>query len=211
MELFIYNSTPGNALWEQDRNTYLRLRGELNVSTRADHVRMAALSVQAQYIFRRRQRNISLKGSHEEYRKRLVETLPQNAPQFFPEVDRFLNLLGVTCSAEDFDNAVLFAIDEWTQSLYAVRDHHYPELQAFFSRLENCETPLDLLFRGLFLARFKMFREKSINIVLFTLFLIMVIANSSSLMVLPWSRFVRTVAAAALFVVGVLRILEFLT
>jgi len=36
-----------------------------------------------------------------------------------------------------------------------MRDPKYFELKNFFFQLENCSTPLDLLFRGLFYARAK--------------------------------------------------------
>lgn len=140
--------------YQESRKLYFILSDKLNASVRNDPAKMAALSVIAQYLFIKRN-SVSINLSPTQYRNEQGRVLPLGSPQFFREVKSFLEVLGTSCALNAFDNAVLMKIDLFTQALYTMRDRRYLELKDFFFRLENCDTPLDLLFRGLFVARAK--------------------------------------------------------
>lgn len=126
---------------------------------------MASLSVLSQYVFLKRHQTSVIK-SVQAYCEELSRVLPANAPKFFPEIQNLLHVLSIDYPPSEFDNAVLLKIDVWTHGVYAMRDPRYFELKNLFSRLENCDSPLDLLFRGLFLARARRSHHQLVRVVL---------------------------------------------
>lgn len=141
---------------------------------------MAALSVIAQYLFVKRN-SVSINLSPTQYRDEQARVLPSRASRFFREVQSFVEVLGASCTPDEFDNAVLLKIDLFTQALHGMRDTRYFELKNLFFRLENCDTPLDLLFRGLFYARTKQNVRKASRTVIALLGLIV-------LLIILWLR-----------------------
>jgi len=162
----IYDPATGDDLYQKNRQLYFGLAEKLNASVRTAPSRMVALSAHSQYIFMKRNQT-SINKSVQDYCEDLSRTLPANAPRFFPEIQNFLDVLGVNCTPSEFDNAVLVKIDVYSQGIYASRDRRYFELKNFFFKLENCDSPLDLLFRGLFYARARQSHRKLVR-VLFT-------------------------------------------
>jgi len=140
--------------YQKDKKLYLTLSGKLNSSVRDDPAKMAALSVISQYLFLKRNA-VSINKSSATYCAEQARLLPQRALKFFPEIQAFLKNLDITCKPDEFDNAIIGKIDVFTQAIFSMRDRKYFELKDFFFRFENCATPLDLLFRGLFYARAK--------------------------------------------------------
>lgn len=151
----IYGSDHAEANDEQyqkDKQLYLSLSDTLNSSIRGDSGRMAVLSSISQALFQKRN-TVSINKSSAFYRREQASSLPLRASRFFPELQRFLNNVGVTCRLDEFDNAIIAKIDVYTQALFSMEDPEYFRFKDFFFRLENCPTPLDLLFRGLFYTR----------------------------------------------------------
>jgi len=116
--------------YQKNRKLYSTLYDKLNESIRNHTHKMAALSVISQHLFLKRN-SVSIKKTPSLYRQSLARLLPMYAPKFFPEVRSFLKVLGVTCTPDEFDNAVLLKIDIFTQELYGIRDHRYLELKIF--------------------------------------------------------------------------------
>jgi len=140
--------------YQKDKKLYCTLSNKLNSSIRDDSSKMAALSVITQYLFQKRN-VVSINKPSVSYCAEQTRLLPLRTLKFFPEIQAFLKNLNITCQPDEFDNAIIGKIDVFTQAIFISRDRKYFELKDFFFRLENCFTPLDLLFRGLFYARAK--------------------------------------------------------
>jgi hypothetical protein len=140
--------------YQKYKKIYLSLSTQLNKPLGDEYDKKVSLSVISQFIFEKRNK-VSINKTSFAYRHKQAYLLPSLAPKFFPKIEEFLKNLKITCQPSDFDNAILGKIDIFTQSLYAHRDKEYFDLKNFFFQLENCSTPLDLLFRGLFYARAK--------------------------------------------------------
>ena len=148
------NSNINDKQYQKERKIYLSLSDKLNHPLRDEPARKTALSVLSQYLFQKRNK-ISINKSSSSYCTEQAHLLPLQVLKFFPEIKAFLKNLDITCRPDDFDNAIIGKVDTFTQALFSIRDRKYFEFKNFFFPLENCSTPLDLIFRGLFYARAK--------------------------------------------------------
>jgi len=140
--------------YQKDKKVYLSISDKLNTSVRDNPAEMAALSVISHCLFLKRN-TVSINKSAEAYSMKQTHSLPLRASKFFPEIQAFLKIIDIICPPDEFDRAVIAKIDVFTQALFSWRDPKYFELKDHFFRLENCSSPLDLLFRGIFYARAK--------------------------------------------------------
>ena len=139
---------------QEDKKIYLSFAEKLNAPLRGEPAKTAALSLISQYIFLKRNK-VSINKTSGGYLLAQFRSQLLLWPKYCPEIEAFLENLNISCQAGDFDDVVLSKIDTYTQELYSHRDPAYFDLKNYFFQLENCSTPLDLLFRGLFYARAK--------------------------------------------------------
>jgi len=158
----VYETDEGQ--YQKCKDLYLTLSEKLNRSLENDLYKRAAISTISQFLFKKRN-VISINMPSEKYRSEMARSLTIRAPKFFSEIERLLKILEISCQPIDFDNAILSKIDYHTQKMASNEDYTYFDYKNIFFSLNNCSTPLDLLFRGLFIARAKMNVAKFMKIV----------------------------------------------
>jgi hypothetical protein len=139
---------------QEDKKIYLTFSEKLNAPLKGELAKKATLSLISQNIFLKKNK-VSINKTPGEYLLARFQSRLVHSSKYFPEIEAFLENLSISCEAGDFDDIVLNKIDSYTQELYSHRDQAYVDLKNYFFQLENCSTPLDLLFRGLFYARAK--------------------------------------------------------
>jgi hypothetical protein len=139
--------------WYRDRAVYQRAAEKLTSSVRQDPSLAAALAVFALYLFKKRNVVPIYFKSTAAYCKQQARRLPLREALYLPEIEAFLSNVGLSCSPQEFDRAVIHRIDVFTHTLFSTHDPLYFDLKSHFIGVKNCQSPLDLLFHGLFLQR----------------------------------------------------------
>ena len=137
-----------NKAYQESKSTYLRFQNELRRVINDDGFKVALVFL-SRSIFKERNK-ISIKRSSYLYQSDQSSILPKIKDRFFPILQAFCIDVDIMCAPDFFDNAVTAKIDVYTQALSQISNETYCEIKKYFSNLENCINPLDILFHGLF-------------------------------------------------------------
>jgi len=138
--------------YQRLKQLYLSLSDNLNKSIKDYPTKVATLSEISKSLFTKRN-IVSTEKSFKNYIASQKRLLPMQASKFLPDIQEFLKNLDIECQPDEFDKAVIGKIDISVQAAYNLFRPTYLKWEALFSDIENCSTPLDLLFHGLFHVR----------------------------------------------------------
>lgn len=162
-----------NERYQKDKGLYATLADALNYPVKDNPEKLTHLITMAKSIFWKRNQ-VQTDCDPERYRYFQERTIPVLIRQYESDLAEFLKSVNVHCPPEDFDHAVLSKMDIYTQKMLGNQDPRYLDLKNLFLPEDNCSTPLDLLFHGMFVAREKRKKGKSF-LVLIVAILIMAV------------------------------------
>lgn len=154
-----------NEQYQKDKGLYSTVANALNYPVTDDPEKLAKLITLTRSIFLKRNQ-VSTGYDPERYSLAQKEAIPILIRQYESGLAEFLKVVNVYCPPEDFDHAVLRQIDIYTHKMLSNQDPRYLDLKNHFLQEGNCTTPLDFLFHGMFAAREKRRKGKSVLILI---------------------------------------------